>query len=60
MLNTVFDGLVGQELTQTQTFPVVSLGAAPNFTLHTTLHFTVNANGTVTALVTDVIATCQG
>jgi len=58
--NTVFDGQVGQELTHTLTFPMVSKGAAPNFDVHVTLHFTVNANGTVTSQVADVNATCHG
>jgi hypothetical protein len=57
--DTFFNGLVGQELTDILTIPIVSLGAAPNFTVHATRHFTVNADGTVTAWVNDVIAICQ-
>jgi len=58
--NFVLDGQVGVEQTRSITLPVIGNGAAPNFLAHFTLHFTVNADGTVTALVTELTTTCQG
>jgi len=52
--------LAGVEATRSFTLPIVGKGAAPNFTVHFTLHVTVNANGTVTAQVGEITTTCQG
>jgi hypothetical protein len=47
---------------QTSTAPltVVSTGASPNWLLHTTFHFTMNANGTVTADIAHIREECTG
>src|SRR5262245_36449156 len=58
--NFVVDSLVGVEQTRSITLPVIGNGAVPNFLAHFTLHFTVNADGTVNALVTELTTTCQG
>jgi len=58
--NFVLNGQVGVEQTRSITLPVVGNGAVPNFLVHFTLHFTVNADGTVTAMVTETTTTCQG
>ena len=57
---SVFAGHAGVEVTRPFTLPIIGNGAAPNFTVHVTLHVTVNANGTVTAQVSEITTTCQG
>jgi len=58
--NFVLDGQVGVEQTRSITIPVIGNGVAPNFLVHFTLHLTVNADGTVTGVVTETTTTCQG
>jgi len=58
--NTAFSGRVGQESTAPLSLPLVSQGSSPNFNVHAILHFTVHADGTVTAFVNDVTAVCVG
>ena len=41
-------------------FHVISKGASPNFDFSAVVHFTVNANGVLTATVTDLRPTCHG
>jgi hypothetical protein len=38
---------------------VVSQGSAPNLDAHTTTHFTLNANGVVTAQVSNITFSCE-
>jgi len=58
--NESFNVQVGLEVTITETFTVVSNGSAPNFLLHADFHFTINANGTVTAYHNNFRTPCQG
>jgi hypothetical protein len=59
-LKAEFDGLVGVVQTTTITTVAVShSGAAPNFVVHTTLHITLNPDGTVTVQVASVTANCS-
>src|SRR5262249_57709962 len=58
--STSFTGVVGQEITVPVSLPLVSQGAAPNFIVHVTLHFTVNANGTVTTFINNLTTICAG
>ena len=58
--NTAFDGRVGQKVTVPVTLPLVSNGTAPNFVVHATEHFTVNANGTVTTVIDNITTNCVG
>ncbi len=54
------DGSGREEVSQPVTLVLVSQGATPNLILHATDHFTINANGTITAEVLNLIVTCQG
>jgi hypothetical protein len=54
------DGTGREEVSEPDTLVLVSQGAAPNLILHLTQHFTINADGTMTADVLNLIVTCQG
>lgn len=43
-----------------EVFHVISKGSSPNFDFSSVVHFTVNANGDLTATVTDIRPTCHG
>ena len=58
--STSFTGRVGQEITVPLSLALVSKGPAPNLIVHSTLHFTVNANGTVTSQVAEITTICAG
>ena len=58
--STSFTGVVGQEITVPLSLALVSQGAAPNFIVHAILHFTVNANGTVTSSINNLTTICAG
>jgi hypothetical protein len=47
------------EFTATDVINFLSVGATPNFVANDTIHFTVNANGTVTAQVVRISFTCR-
>jgi hypothetical protein len=47
------------EFTATDVINFLSAGAAPNFVANDTIHFTVNANGTITAQVVRFSLTCK-
>jgi hypothetical protein len=47
------------EETINQTYDVIGQGQVPNFVVHSLLHITVNANGTVTAFVDNFTSTCH-
>jgi hypothetical protein len=57
--NSTFNGRVGFEQTFTTNFNMISNGAAPNFYIHVLGHLTVNANGTVTANIFNISASCR-
>lgn len=48
------------EATATDVFGLISHGSTPNFKVIATFHITVNANGSITAFVTDLRITCSG
>jgi hypothetical protein len=48
------------ELTAVGTFTLNSLGQAPNFLVHSTIHLTVNANGVPTAEFAHFNSECTG
>jgi hypothetical protein len=54
------NGRVGLVQTLPQTFSEISTGSAPNFEIHSLMHITVNANGTVTAFVSTYTSSCTG
>jgi hypothetical protein len=47
------------DMTLVNNFRIIGAGDANNFMVHTTVHVTVNANGEVTASVTNTDVTCQ-
>jgi hypothetical protein len=55
----IFNGRVGVEQTSVTSFTMISKGSAPNFYMHILFHFTVNADGTLTANINSVTASCQ-
>lgn len=55
-----FNAHIGAEETAPSSFQEISHGSAPNFILHTSFHFTVNADGTVTAFHDNLVVGCQG
>jgi hypothetical protein len=58
--NSETNGRVGAEQTVMLVFREISKGSAPNFEVHTLLHVTVNADGTVTAFVNNFTSVCRG
>jgi hypothetical protein len=54
-----FNGTVGEESTSVDNFRIVGHGPGNNFLLHETLHATVNANGVVTAFVSNFRVECR-
>ena len=54
-----FNGRFGVEQTVSTTFHATGKGSAPNFDLHSLLHITVNANGTLTTFVDHFTAVCR-
>ncbi|MEH7013982.1 hypothetical protein V7087_24760 [Neobacillus niacini] len=48
------------EFTAESSFTLISLGQAPNFQVHTTIHLTVNANGVPTAAFAHFDSSCRG
>jgi hypothetical protein len=53
------NGNVGEEYTLIDNFRIIGHGPGHNFLLHETLHTTVNANGVVTAFVSNVSVECK-
>ena len=58
--HTVIDGEFPYVETMINNYHVIGQGQATNGNLHETVHYTVNANGDVTAYVTDYNFDCQG
>lgn len=58
--HTVINGDFPYTETMINNYHVVGQGQATNGNLHETVHFTVNANGDITAWVTDYNFDCQG
>jgi len=54
------NGRVGLEQTNPLTVSAIGTGPAPNFEVHVLLHFTVNANGTVTVFFEHFTSSCRG
>ena len=54
-----FNGRVGVEQTSVSSFTMISKGSAPNFYMHVLVHFTLNADGTLTANIFSVTASCR-
>jgi hypothetical protein len=59
-VNNPFNGKVGFETTFTLTLSAISQGSAPNFVMQMVQHITVHPDGTVTAFVNKLSATCRG
>ena len=57
--NREFNGKAGGEFTAHTIGNFIGQGNAPNFLLHALFHFTVNADGTLTAFVTDERVECK-
>jgi hypothetical protein len=53
------NGTVGEESTFVDNFRLIGHGPGNNFLLHETVHVTVNANGVVTALVSNFSVECR-
>lgn len=54
-----FNGKVGFEDTYVNNFKIIGQGPGNNFLVHNTIHFTVNANGEVTADVDNSSVECR-
>jgi len=54
-----FNGTVGLEETYVNNFKIIGQGPGNNFLVHENLHFTVNANGQVTAFVDNFSVECK-
>jgi opacity protein-like surface antigen len=54
-----FQIAVGMGISYVQHANVIGRGNVPNFKVHATIHVTVDANGNVTALVTNFTGTCE-
>jgi hypothetical protein len=54
-----FQGTAPATMTEMLDTTLIAKGSAPNFTLHALAHITVDAQGNVTAFVSDFTATCQ-
>ena len=59
--HSIFNGRVGVEQTSVTSFTMISKGSAPNFYMHIlpSVHFTVNADDTLTANINTITASCQ-
>jgi hypothetical protein len=55
----VFNGRAGVEQTIATSFKMISKGSAPNFYMHILVHMTVNEDGTLTANIYTVTASCR-
>lgn len=55
----IFNGRVGVEQTSVTSFTMISKGSAPNFYINILMHFTVNADGTLTANIITITASCR-
>ena len=53
------NGTVGEESTFVDNFRLIGRGPGNNFLLHETVHMTVNANGVVTAVVSNLAVECR-
>lgn len=58
-INESFNGNVGETYTFNQSWKIIGQGQAPNFKLNDHFHITINANGDVTAIVSDFSAECK-
>lgn len=58
-INESFNGNVGETYTFNQSWKIIGQGQAPNFKLNDHFHVTINANGDVTAVVSDFSAECK-
>ena len=58
--HTVINGDFPYTETMINNYHVIGQGQATNGNLHETVHYTVNANGEITAYVTDYNFDCQG
>jgi hypothetical protein len=59
--STVFNNSMPQsEFTVVDQVLLISQGSTDNLQIHVTMHFTINANGQVTAVVENVRAECVG
>lgn len=54
-----FTGNVGEDTTYINNFQLIGQGTGSNFSVHETMHVTVNANGTVTADVDNYREECN-
>lgn len=52
-------GAVGEEYTRIDNFRLIGVGPDNNLLIHDTLHFTVNANGVVSAYVSNYSVECR-
>ncbi len=50
----------GEVLTLGDSFNLISKGSAPNLTVHELIHYTVNANGDLTAYIDNFSIDCRG
>ena len=55
----VITGKVGQEETYVDNFRIIGQGNDNNYVVHETFHFTINANGTMTAEVDKITIDCK-
>jgi hypothetical protein len=58
-INYSFSANAGTTYTFTQTWSLIGQGAAPNLKMSVTYHFTINANGELTAYVDNYRFTCK-
>jgi hypothetical protein len=58
-INSQFNTKVGQEETLVLTLNFIGQGNGNNLLIHVTQHVTVNADGTVTASVSNIRAECK-
>jgi hypothetical protein len=57
--SSIATGRVGSQTTTINNFRIIGQGPGNNFLVHENLHFTVNANGTVTASVDNLSVACK-
>lgn len=55
----IFTGRIGSNYTYVNNFKIVGQGTGNNYMVHETFHYTVNANGTVTAWVDNYSVECK-
>lgn len=58
---TTYDGITGYpfETTYVNNYRLIGQGSAANYSVHSTFHVTINANGTVTAIVDNTTVNCK-